>query len=81
MAQSVSVTKKKGDSPAGRVMKEAIDLDLEGRSPYPKKASFIDADMPHVGETIRRAVDGGYAVVLVAGDGSTRTLRADSMQS
>jgi hypothetical protein len=63
-------------------MSGAYERVLDERSgSYPKKASFIDADGPHVGETIRRAVDGGYAVVLVASDGSTRTLRADSAQS
>lgn len=27
------------------VMNEAIDLAIEGRSPYPDRAAFIDADM------------------------------------
>jgi hypothetical protein len=86
MAQSMStdpqgIVTNKGDSPAGRVMNEAIELDIEGRSPYPKRASFIDADAPYVGKAIRRAVEGGYAVVLVAADGSTCTLRADPARS
>jgi len=78
MAQGVSTTTNKGDSPAGRAMDEAIELDLAGRrSPYPKRASFIDADAPYVGKAIRRAVEGDYAVVLVATDGSALTLRAE----
>jgi hypothetical protein len=74
-------TNRNGDSPAGRVMNEAIELDIEGRSPYPKRASFIDADAPYVGKAIRRAVDDDRAVVLVAADGSTRILRAEPVHS
>ena len=80
MAQGMS-TNRNGDSPAGRVMDEAIELDIEGRSPYPKRATFLDADAPYVGKEIRRAVDDGYAIVLVAADGSTRTLRAEPAHS
>ena len=80
MAQSMS-TSQNGDSPAGRVMDEAIELDLEGRSPYPKRASFIDADAPYVGKAIRRAVDDDKAIVLVEADGSTLTLRAEPAHS
>jgi hypothetical protein len=75
MAQGMSTTKKNGDSPAGRVMDEAIELNIEGRSPYPKRASFIDADAPYVGKAIRRAVNDNKAIVLVDADGSTLTLR------
>jgi hypothetical protein len=32
-----------GRSPAAKVMDEAIDLAIEGRSPYPERAAFIDA--------------------------------------
>jgi hypothetical protein len=63
-----------GKSPAARVMDEAIELAIEECSPYPEKSAFIDADEPSVGAEIRRAVDEGRAVVLVAADGSTRTL-------
>ncbi|MFI4992451.1 MAG: hypothetical protein ACHQCH_02400 [Solirubrobacterales bacterium] len=77
----MSATNKNGDSPAGRVMSEAIELDIEGRSPYPEGATFIDADAPYVGKAIRRAVDDGSAVVLVAADGSTRTLLAEPAHS
>ncbi|HEV3318745.1 MAG TPA: hypothetical protein VG053_03295 [Solirubrobacteraceae bacterium] len=66
-----------GDSPVARVMDEAIELNIEGRSPYPKRASFIDADAPNVGAEIRRSVEEGYAIVLVSADGSTCTLRPE----
>ncbi len=61
-------------SPAARAMEEAIELAIEERSPYPERAAFVDADEPYAGEEIRRAADEGRAVVLVAADGSTRTL-------
>jgi hypothetical protein len=70
-------TSYKGNSPAGRVMNEAIELDIEGCSPYPQKATFIDADTPYVSSEIRRAVANGNAIVLVEADGSTLTLRAE----
>jgi hypothetical protein len=83
MAQGMSTnpqsmeTSYKGDSPAGRAMSEAIELDIKGCSPYPKKATFIDADTPYVSSEIRRAVANGNAIVLVAADGSTCILRAE----
>lgn len=64
-------------SPAAKVMDEAIDLAIEGRSPYPEKAAFIDADAPLAGHEIERAADEGLAVVLISADGSTRVLRPD----
>jgi hypothetical protein len=70
-----------GKTPAARVMNEAIELEIAGRSPYPKRASFIDADTPYVSSEIRRAVDNGNAIVLVEADGSTLTLRAEPVHS
>lgn len=64
-------------SPAARVMDEAIDLAIEGRSPYPARAAFIDADVPSVGHHIRRAADDGLSVVLVSGDGNIRVLKPE----
>jgi len=62
-------------SPAAKVMDEAINLAVEGRSPYPEKAAFIDADTPQAGHEIQRAADEGRSVVLVAADGSSRVLK------
>jgi hypothetical protein len=61
-------------SPAAKVMDEAIELALEGRSPYPERSSFIDADTPSAGRDIEHAVDEGLSVVLVSANGSTRVL-------
>ena len=66
-------------SPAARVAHEAVELALQGRSPYPEKAMFIDADDPHAGSHIKTAVDEGKAVVLVDKDGSTRVLHPETV--
>ena len=64
-------------SPAAKVMDEAIELALEGRSPFPERAAFIDADTPSAGHDIERAADKGLSVVFVSADGSTRVLKPD----
>ena len=64
-------------SPAAKVMDEALDLAIEGRSPYPEKAAFIDADAPGAGHAIERAADQGLSVVLVSANGSTRVLNPE----
>lgn len=64
-------------SPAAEVMDEAIELALKGRSPFPERAAFIDADTPSAGHDIERAADEGLSVVLVSTDGSTRVLKPD----
>jgi hypothetical protein len=66
---------KDAQSPAAKVMDEAIELSIEGRSPYPEKAAFIDADAPSAGHAIERAADQGLSVVLVSADGSTHILK------
>lgn len=64
-------------STAAKVMDEAIDLAIDGRSPYPERAAFIDASTPSAGHDIERAADEGFPVVLVSADGSTRVLRPE----
>ena len=80
MAQAVR-TNDDYRSPAARVMNEAIELANQERSPYPERVAFLDAGDPTVGAEIRRAVDEDRAVVLVAADGSTRTLLAEPARS
>lgn len=65
------------DTPAMRAMQEAIELNIQGRSPYPERAYFLDADAPDLGKWIARATDEGKAVVLVSEDGSTRVLHVE----
>ena len=63
-----------GRSPAAKVMNEAIDLAIEGRSPYPERAAFVDANAASASHEIKRAADEGLPVVLVAEDGSAHVL-------
>ncbi len=70
-----------GDSPAVRAMDEAITLAIDGRSPYPERAAFVDADDACAGAAIKRAIDEERAVVLVSSDGSTNILRVEAVHS
>lgn len=74
---AANVSANGGDTPAGRVMMEAIELSLQGRSPYPNRASFLNAGMPNLAKWIAEAVDDGKAVVLCWEDGTTRILHPE----
>ena len=63
---------------SAKVMDEAIDLAIEGSSPYPERAAFIDADTASAGHEIKRAADEGLPVVLVAADGSSHVLMPEA---
>jgi hypothetical protein len=67
------------ESPTAKAMDRAIDLAIEGNSPYPEHAAFIDAESPHAGHEITRAFDEGYAVVLVSADGRERVITATTL--
>jgi hypothetical protein len=64
------------ESPTAKAMDRAIDLAIEGGSPYPEHAAFVNADSPHAGHEITRSLDEGYAVVLVSADGRERIITA-----
>lgn len=58
-------------------MDEAIDLAIAGRSAFPDRAAFIDADTPWAGQETMQAACEGLSVVLVATDGKTCVLALD----
>jgi hypothetical protein len=68
-------------SPAARVMDEAIELAIQGNSPYPERATFVDADSPEIGQEISLAAKEGMAVVVVNADCTTTILRPDSAEA
>jgi hypothetical protein len=68
IVQSVNFDLKR--SPAAKVMDEAIDLAIAGRSVFPDRAAFIDADTPWAGQETMQAACEGLSVVLVATDGN-----------
>jgi hypothetical protein len=58
-------------------MDEAIGLAIEGCSPFPDRAAFIDASTPSAGQETMHAACKGLSVVLVAADGKTCVLTPD----
>jgi hypothetical protein len=67
-----------GDSPAGRVMNEAIELAIAEESPFPKASAFIDANTPSTERQIAKAFSKGFAAVVVSEDGGTQVIRPES---
>ncbi|HEX5610450.1 MAG TPA: hypothetical protein VFX45_10215 [Solirubrobacterales bacterium] len=67
------------DSPAGKVMDEAIELAIEGRSPYPERAAFLDADIPTLEKEMRRAAREGMSIVLVSANGDKKVLLPETV--
>jgi hypothetical protein len=61
-------------SPASKLMDEAIERDLEGRPIVPERSFFIDADTPYTDREIKRAAEKGSSAVVVARDGSIRSI-------
>ena len=74
MASKVK-TRRAADRPASRLMSEAIELAIRGRSPYPGRAMFLDHDAPELARCIAEAFDENVSVVLVWPDGSSRVLQ------
>jgi hypothetical protein len=72
------VSQRTYNSPACKAMDEAIDLNIEGRSPYPDRAAFINAGTPYTNRQVERALSEGSAAVVVSGDGSTEILHPDA---
>lgn len=70
-----------GETPAGKVMSEAVELAIAEKSPYPEASMFIDADTPYTEREIADAFDKGLAAVVVSADGSTRIIRSETAAS
>jgi hypothetical protein len=75
-------------SPASKLMDEAIERAIEEKPIVPERSSFIDADTPYTDREMRWAAENGYAAVVVYPDGSRRVVppgevlgRAQSTQS
>jgi hypothetical protein len=72
MARSPDITA----SPTARAMDRAIERTIEGNPSHPERTAFVEADSPHAGHEIVRALDDGYAVALVCADGEERIIVA-----
>jgi hypothetical protein len=67
------------ESPASKVMSEAIDLAIAEESPYPEQALFLNADVPFVHREMERAARDGYSVVLVSPDGDIQIIAPEEI--
>ncbi len=57
----------------------AIELAIDGKSPYPNGAAFVASDMPGFGETLARYARERIPVVIVYPDGEERILTPQSI--
>jgi hypothetical protein len=69
------------ESPACKVMSEAIDLAIAEESPYPEQALFLNSDIPVADRDreMERAAQDGYSVVLVSPDGKTQIVAPEEI--
>jgi len=56
-------------------MREAIELAIAEESPYPEASAFINAGTAYTDGQIKRALEDGYAAVVVSKHGSVEVLR------
>lgn len=52
----------------------AVELAIDGKSPYPNGAAFLASDLPGFGETLARYARERIPVVIVYPDGEERVL-------
>ena len=67
------------ESPASKVMSEAIELAIAEESPYPEQALFLNAGTPHADREMERAARDGYSVVLVSADGDIQIIAPEEI--
>jgi hypothetical protein len=73
---TVDGTRSTAQELAAERFKLAIDLAVDGRSPYPGGAAFVAADQPDLGVWMARYAREHRPVVLVYPDGDERVLLA-----
>lgn len=57
----------------------AIELAIQGKSPYPNGAAFLASDLPGFGETLARYARERTPVVIVYPDGEERILTPEQV--
>lgn len=70
------------ESPASKVMSEAIELAIAEESPYPEQALFLDtedAHAPNGKREMERAARDGSSVVLVSPDGDIQIIAPEEI--
>lgn len=79
MSQRHQIQGAVSDSPAGKVMDEAIELAIAEESPYPEQAFFLDTHAPHAEREMERVAQDGYSVVLVSPDGDIQIIAPEEI--
>jgi hypothetical protein len=75
------VTKEYTESPASKVMDEAIELAIAEESPYPERCAFVNAETPHTESQMESAARDGYSVVLVSSAGDIQVIAPEEVVS
>jgi hypothetical protein len=74
-----TMSERQSDSPAGKVMSEAIELAIAEESPYPEQALFLDTHAPYADREMERAARDGYSVVLVSPNGDAQIIAPEEI--
>jgi hypothetical protein len=71
--------RKNGEqSPAGKVMDEAIELAIAEEFPYSERATFVNAGTAYIERHVAQSLAMGMAVVLCSPDGSVEVIEPDA---
>jgi hypothetical protein len=73
------MSRRQEESPASKVMGEAIDLAIAEDSHYPSRAVFVNADTPSTDHEIAWAAREGSSVVLVSPNGDIQIIAPDEL--
>jgi hypothetical protein len=76
VSRGISLAPAEAESPASRVLDQAIELAIEEKCPFPEKALFLNVDVPphHREAEMERAAGEGVSVVLVSPDLTTQVV-------
>lgn len=74
-----AMSRRDRESPASKVMNEAIELAIAEESHYPEQAVFVNADTPYTDHEIDWAAREGSSVVLVSSNGDVQIIAADEI--
>jgi hypothetical protein len=69
------------ESPASKLMSQAIELAIAEESPFPERAAFVNADTPSTEQELELVSKFDTDVVLVFPDGSSQIIELEEMLS
>lgn len=68
-------------SPASKVMDEAVELAIAEESPYPEQCAFVNAGTPHTESQMESAARRGSSIVLVSPEGGIQVIPPEEVVS